>query len=94
MERTGFSLSMYCGVVIHTQSTTTTTTTTTTTVILFIAPMLAPRSVPAARAFAAAEHELRTAEALDWRAHLWSVPGLGAVLTAARLAAQLEPLAT
>ena len=56
--------------------------------------MLAPRSVPAARACAAAEHELRTAEALDWRAHLWSVPGLGAVLTAARLAAQLEPLAT
>ena len=90
MERTGFSLSMYCGVVIYTQSTTTTTTTTTTTVTLLIAPMLAPRSVP----FAAAEHELRTAEALDWRAHLWSVPGLGALLTAARLAAQLEPLAT
>ncbi len=64
MERTGFSLSTHCGVVIHTQSTTTATT-TTTTVTLFIAPMLAPRSVPAARAFAAAEHELRTAEALD-----------------------------
>ncbi len=58
---------MYCGVVIHTQSTTTTTTTTTTTVTLLNVPMLAPRSVPAARAFAAAEHELRTAEALDWR---------------------------